>query len=315
MSGIILSVVPLEQQDIQRLEAVCGDRRILCFQSDAEVSDELLKEAEVIFGNVSPNRLGVCENLRFVQLESAGYDNYLAPGILKEGTILSNASGAYGIALAEHMIAGLLAVQKNLYNYRAQQEQGVWKKLGAVTGIYGSNVLIVGAGDIGTETARRLKAFGAHVTGLKRKVTKPMEAFDEVYEYSSIPWKEVLGKTDIVIISAPLNEGTHHLINADTIAMLKDGAVIVNGGRGPIIDTEALCDALDSGKLAAAVLDVTDPEPLPEGHRLWKTPGAYITPHVAGGHSFHVTVEKLVELGVNNVERYLKGEPVVNRVK
>lgn len=315
MSGIILSVVPLGEQDVARLKAVAGERQILCFKNGGEVSDDLLKQAEVIFGNLPPARLAVCEQLKFVQLESAGYDNYLAPGILGDGTMLANASGAYGIALAEHMIAGLLAVQKNLYRYHAQQETATWKNLGSVTGIYGSNVLIIGAGDIGTETAKRLKAFGAHVTGLKRKVSGPIEGFDRLYEYDAMPWEEVLGQTDIVVISAPLNEGTHHLINRKTIAMLKDGAVIVNGGRGPIVETEALCDALDCGKLAAAVLDVTDPEPLPQDHRLWKTPGAYITPHVAGGHSFHTTVEKLVELGVANLERYLRGEAIRNRVK
>lgn len=315
MSGIILSVVPLQSQDIQRLQGACGDREIMCFQSGEEISDELLKEAEVIFGNLPPARLANCEHLRFVQLESAGYDNYLADGVLKEDTMLANASGAYGIALAEHMIAGILAVQKNLYGYHRQQEGEIWKSLGTVTGLYGANVLIIGAGDIGTETAKRLRAFGAHVTGLKRRVTKELEGFDRLYEYDSMPWAEVLETTDIVVISAPLTDQTRHLINADTIAMLKDGAMIVNGGRGPIVDTEALCDALESGKLSAAVLDVTDPEPLPANHRLWKTPGAYITPHVAGGHSFHTTVEKLVELGVANLERYFNGQPIVNRVK
>jgi len=208
-----------------------------------------------------------------------------------------------------------LAVQKRLHGYRAQQKDCVWAKLGAVTGLYGSKVLIIGAGDIGTETAKRLKAFGAHVTGVKRTVKGEMEHFDKMYAYDDMPWADVLGQTDIVVISAPLNDGTNHLINCDTIAMLKDGAIIVDGGRGPIIETEALCDALESGKLAAAVLDVTDPEPLPEDHRLWKIENAYITPHVAGGHSFHTTVEKLVELGVANLERWFRGEPIVNRVK
>ena len=315
MSGHILSVVPLGEQEIAKISALAGGRDILCFKSGAEVSDEILAETEILFGNIAPARLAVCKDLKFIQLDSAGYDNYIVPGVLADQTVVSNASGAYGIALAEHMIAGILAVQKRLYGYRAQQKDCVWAKLGTVTGLYGSNVLIIGAGDIGTETAKRLKAFGAHVTGLKRTVKGEMEGFDQVYAYDAMPWEEVLGKTDIVVISAPLNEGTKHLINKDTINMLKAGAIIVNGGRGPIIETEALCDALESGKLAAAVLDVTDPEPLPEDHRLWKIENAYITPHVAGGHSFHTTVEKLVELGVANLERYLKGEPIVNRVK
>ena len=315
MSRHILSVVPLTEQDIAKISAVAGDRQILCFKSGAEVSDEILKDTEILFGNIAPGRLSVCEDLKFVQLESAGYDNYIVPGILADTTTVANASGAYGIALAEHMISGILAVQKHLYGYYENQKESKWAKLGTVTGLYGSNVLIIGAGDIGTETAKRLKAFGAHVTGLKRTVNGPMEHFDQVYAYADMPWEEVLGKTDIVVISAPLNEGTHKLINKDTIAMRKDGAMIVNGGRGPIVDTEALMEALESGKLSAAVLDVTDPEPLPEDHPLWKTKNAFVTPHVAGGHSFHTTVEKLVELGVANLERYLKGEPIVNRVK
>ncbi|MBQ5797935.1 MAG: D-2-hydroxyacid dehydrogenase [Firmicutes bacterium] len=315
MSKYIVSVVPLGEQEIERIQAMAGDYEILCFKSGAEISDEILADTEILFGNIAPARLSACKDLKYVQLESAGYDNYIVPGVLADNTMVANASGAYGIALAEHMIAGVLAVQKRLHGYRAQQKDAVWAKLGTVTGLYGSNVLIIGAGDIGTETAKRLKAFGAHVTGLKRTVKGDMEHFDKVYAYDEMPWADVLGQTDIVVIAAPLNEGTKHLINRDTIAMLKDGAIIVNGGRGPIIETEALCDALESGKLAAAVLDVTDPEPLPEDHRLWKIENAYITPHVAGGHSFHTTVEKLVELGVLNLERYLKGEAIVNRVK
>lgn len=315
MRKYIVSVVPLGEHHIETIRAVAGDRQILCFKSGAEVSDEILADTEVLFGNIAPARLSVCKDLKFVQLESAGYDNYIVPGVLADSTVVANASGAYGIALAEHMIGGVLAVQKHLYGYRAQQKDCVWAKLGAVTGLYGSNVLIIGAGDIGTETAKRLKAFGACVTGVKRTVAGPMEGFDKVYAYDEMPWAEVLGQTDIVVICAPLNEGTKHLINRETIAMLKDGAIIVNGGRGPIIETEALCDGLESGKIAAAVLDVTDPEPLPADHRLWKIENAYITPHVAGGHSFHTTVEKLVELGVANLERYLKDETIVNRVK
>ena len=141
-----------------------------------------------------------------------------------------------------------------------------------------------------------------------------MPHFAQVFEFRSAPWKELLSEADIVVISAPLTEETSHLIDEEKLRMMKPQAILVNGGRGGIVDTQALCDALESGRLAAAILDVTDPEPLPKDHRLWTVRGAYITPHIAGGHHFQETTRRIVEIGIENIRRFSAGEPVSNQV-
>lgn len=313
MNELIVTVVPIKEEDVQRLRCACPSATVAA-ESAETVTDEQLSRADIIFGNLPPARLSACKQLRFLQLESAGYDNYTVPGVLPAGTIVANATGAYGIALSEHMLAALLAVQKNLYGYWEAQKEGRWADGGDVGGIYGARALVIGAGDIGTQMALRLSAMGAKVKGIKWTVSGPMPHFAQVFEFRSAPWKELLSEADIVVISAPLTEETRHLIDEEKLHMMKPQAILVNGGRGGIVDTQALCDALESGRLAAAILDVTDPEPLPKDHRLWTVRGAYITPHIAGGHHFQETTRRIAEIGIENIRRFSAGEPVSNQV-
>lgn len=315
MNGTILTLVPLEERHREQMQKLCPEAKIVSLTGASQATDEQLVEAEIIFGNPEPARLAICRKLKFLQLESAGYDNYIAPGVLPEGVRVANATGAYGVALAEHMLAGVLAVQKNLYFYMDRQREGDWSDGGDVGGIYGSRAVIIGAGDIGSQMALRLSAMGASVAGVKRTVRGSMEYFDDLYEFRTAPWEQLLGDADMVIITAPLTEDTYHLIDGKKLAMMKPEAILVNGGRGGIVDTEALCDALEQGKLHAAVLDVTDPEPLPKDHRLWTTRGACITPHVAGGHHFRETVERIISIGTENMGHYAAGEPLRNQIR
>jgi phosphoglycerate dehydrogenase-like enzyme len=151
-----------------------------------------------------------------------------------------------------------------------------------------------------------MKALGAYVIGVRRTAQPKSDYVDEVYLSGQLD--DLLPRADIVALILPGIKETEGIINRDRLAKMKRGAVIVNAGRGSAIDTEALCDALESGQIGGAGLDVTSPEPLPEGHRLWKLEGAVITPHIAGGHHMPETAQHVMKLNLENAARFARGE-------
>ena len=166
--------------------------------------------------------------------------------------------------------------------------------------------MIVGLGDIGGEFAKRLKALGAYTIGIRRKSTNKPDYLDELHQMEQL--NDLLPKADIVALSLPATKLTNGIINKKTLSLMKKDAVIINVGRGTAIDTDALCDALEKGNLLGAALDVTDPEPLPSDHRLWKIKNAIITPHVSGGYSLEETRNRIVNISVENLEAFLRGK-------
>jgi phosphoglycerate dehydrogenase-like enzyme len=203
-------------------------------------------------------------------------------------------------------------ILKKFHLYRDAQSQGRWQYRGPVRSIRGSTVLVLGLGDIGAEYAWRMKALGARVIGLRRTERPKPDCVDEVYLQDKLD--ELLPRADVVALALPGVRETRGIINRDRLGRMKEGAVIVNGGRGSAIDTEALCDALESGRLLGAALDVTDPEPLPPGHRLWKLEGAVITPHISGGLSMAETGHYMQQLILENAARFVRGERLISLV-
>ncbi|MDR0449884.1 MAG: D-2-hydroxyacid dehydrogenase [Treponema sp.] len=259
----------------------------------------------VIFGNPGRDFIARCPRLRWIQLQSAGTDGYIN-GELGPEVLLSCASGGYGHGVSEHLVALTLQIVKKLHLYRDEQNRGRWQNRGSVKSILGSTVLVVGLGDIGSEYAWRMKALGAYLIGVRRTARPKSDYMDEVYLTDRLD--ELLPRADVVALILPGIKETEGIISRERLAKMKRGAVIVNAGRGSAIDTEALCDALESGQIGGAGLDVTAPEPLPEGHRLWKLEGAVITPHVAGGRNMPETERRLMELNLENAARFAKGE-------
>lgn len=273
-------------------------------------SDAELARARVIVGNVPVDRLAAARQLELVQLQSAGvgaYSTLCAPG---RGVRVCTASGAYGLAISEHMFGLLLGLQKRLFSYR--DRAGEWCDLGPVRSVSGSNVLVVGLGDIGGAFARRCKAFGAHVVGIRRSPGPCPEACDAVGVTADIDrW---LPEADIVFLCVPETGATRHLFDRERIFSMKPGAILLNAGRGTAVDTDALVDALNAGHLFGAGLDVTDPEPLPADHPLWACPNACITPHVSGGLHLAQTHDAIVRIACANIRAYLAGAPLTNEV-
>ena len=293
-----------------------GTDTLVCAPQEAlpgqPVTQEDVDWAQVILGNVPAAMLHGSPALEWLQTNSAGVEPYIQPGVLAGDTLLTNATGAYGLAIAEHMLGMLLELFKKLELYRDAQKSGAWQSQGAVKAVYGSTVLVLGMGDIGGEFAARCKALGAKVIGVRRSLRPCPEYADEVHLLEDLD--SLLPQADVVAITLPGTDATRGLMSRERLAKMKEGAVLLNVGRGFIVDTEALCDALERGHLSGAGVDVTDPEPLPPTHRLWNIPTAVVTPHISGFYHLRETHERIVGIFLENLRHFQAGEPLRNLV-
>ena len=321
----VLVTIPVREDQAKQLEQAApgwefrfrgGSRLIYAKPEEAVSCPALTPEdvawAQVLLGNVPPTYLTGSPQLEWMQTGSAGVEDYIKPGVLAENTLLTNATGAYGLAISEHMLGMLLELFKKLELYRDAQKDVQWKSLGAVKAVYGSTVLVLGMGDIGGEFGKRCKALGAKVIGVRRSNRQKPDYADEVHLLEDLD--QLLPQADVVAITLPGTEATRGLISRERLAKMKEGAVLLNVGRGYIVDTPALCEALESGHLSGAGVDVTEPEPLPADHPLWRIPTAVVTPHVSGFYHLRQTHERIVGIFAENLEHFRKGEPLRNQV-
>lgn len=261
----------------------------------------------IIFGNPTPDFLSRCPRLKWLQLQSSGTNGFVN-GELGSQVLLTSATGGYGHGVSEHLVGLTFALCKKLHLYRDEQNKGCWQPRGKVKSIQGSVVLILGMGDIGNEYARRMKALGCYIIGIRRTAFPKPDYVDELLLSDKLD--EALPRSDIVAMILPGVSATAGIMSRERLAKMKPGSFLLNVGRGSAIDTEALCDALASGHLGGAGLDVTDPEPLPPGHRLWTLENAFITPHVAGKRNMPETIQYIMKLNLENASRFMKGEPL-----
>ena len=238
--------------------------------------------------------------LRLVQTLSAGTE--LWEGKLPDGVLLSNARGAHGGATAELAATGLLALYREVPQFLANQAAHRWDQHPTGT-LDGKRMLVLGAGDLGRSLRSQLEPFGATVTLVGRS------ARDGVRSFAEVPG--LLGEQDAVVIMVPYNEQTHHLVDAAFLARMPDHAVVVNMARGPVVDTDALLAELTARRLRA-VLDVTDPEPLPANHPLWDAPGLLIFPHV-GGSTTGMTA-RAWQVAARQISAFVAGDQPSNLV-
>jgi phosphoglycerate dehydrogenase-like enzyme len=231
--------------------------------------------------------------LALVQTLNAGYEQWLPQ--LPAGVMLSNGRGAHGGSSAEWVVAALLAVYRDLAVFNHQQSQGVWRHQVTET-LIGKRIVILGAGDLAVNLAARLAPFETETTLVGRRARPGVRALTDI--------ATLLPHADAVVTLLPDSDETRHIVDADFLAQLRDGAVVVNAGRGGSVDTDALLAELSSGRLRAA-LDVTDPEPLPPGHPLWLAPGLLLTPHVAG--STTGAWDRAWQVALRQIEAYAAG--------
>ncbi len=307
----VLVVMPTFPRHQELLQAAAPDAEFT-FCPAAQVTEEMIAKTEIVIGNLPPARLRGHRQLKWVQLNSAGTDGYTAPGVLPEGAQLTNATGAYGLAIAEHMLASLLFLMKKIHLYHEEQQKQQWSDHGQVTSIWGSNTLVVGLGDIGSEFAMQMHALGSTVTGIRRHAAEKPDTLAGLYQMDSL--MEQLPKADIVAACLPGTAETLRVFDQAAFTAMKPGAFFLNVGRGSAVDSMALADALNSGHLAGAAVDVTDPEPLPPEHPLWKARNILITPHISGNYHLQETHERIIRIAAENLRRYTAGEPLKNLV-
>jgi phosphoglycerate dehydrogenase-like enzyme len=243
--------------------------------------------------------------LKVIQLSSAGVDNVLR--YVPAGVTLCDARGVHGGAVAEWVLTAILASLRDFPRFVRGQDARHWDPT-TTDELAGKRVLIVGAGDLGEQTARRLAPFGVHLTMSARHARTAADG-GGVHGQNELP--ELLPAADIVVLLVPLTQETTGLVNAALLAAMPDGALLVNAARGPVVDTRALLAELSSGRLRAA-LDVTDPEPLPADHALWSAPNLLITPHIAG--NVVGLPRRANALIGDQIRRYVAGEELINVV-
>ncbi len=278
---------------------------------DVTFENDNIENCDVIFGNISPELLKKCDKLKWLQTVSAGISNELI-NELPQNVLLTNASGAYDLAISEYMIATHLMLFKKLHQYRDNMKENKWRDRGEIKSIKDSVVVVLGCGNIGSGYAKLVKAMGAYVIGIKRTISNKPDFLDELYTIEDL--EKVLPRADMLAISLPGTKKTEKMINKETLSIMKKGASIMNVGRGNIIDTDDLCDFLESGHIFSAALDVTDPEPLPSNHRLWSMENVVITPHVSGGFSLAQTKLSIIEIFRENLKLYLEKKELKNLV-
>jgi len=263
----------------------------------------------------SPEFLARAKNLVWVQAMYAGVERLVAvePLAKNDAIVLTNFRGVHGPAIADHAMAMLLSLTRNLPSYTAPDARRRPSGNAATSrpiALDGRTMLVVGIGGIGTEIAQRGHGFGMRVIGTRRSTTPGPDFIERVGQPQDL--LAMLPEADVVAIAVPLTAETENLFNAEAFAAMKPGSYLINIARGKIVNTDALIEALNSGKLAGACLDVTDPEPLPADHPLRSFPNVIITPHVAGVSE--VTVQRGTVMLRENMRRFGAGEPLLNVV-
>lgn len=263
---------------------LAGHQFVVC--EDLECIKREIADSDAMIGwRITPEVFARARRLRWIQFGSAGIDHTVFPDLLASDVILTTMSGIHTAVLAEHVIAQMLVLSRRLdLSMRLQSERRYDRAEIAATAdeLRGKTVGIVGLGKIGLNIARLAKALGMRVVGTKRTFASDLPNVDKVYQPEQLP--EMLMDSDYLVLVVPLTEGTRALIGWEQIAAMKHGARLINVARGAMVDHGALDEALRSGKLSGAALDVFPQEPLPSDSPIWDMPNVIITPHTAGSH-------------------------------
>jgi len=276
-----------------------------------EEAKACLQHCEVLFAHTPELVRTAPATLQWYSCSYAGADPYcMNDGIFANPDCrMTNASGAYGVTISEHIIMVLLMLLRRMPEFEAVMNRRGWTGERPVRSIFGSEITVLGPGDIGATFARRAKAMGAgKLTGVSRSGRCREDVFDKVVSFDQL--NDVLPAAHILVMALPGTPETAHILNRERIALLPADALVINVGRGTAIDQDALVEALNGGRIAGAALDVMDPEPLPEDHPLRDAKNLILTPHIAGNMSLGYTADRTVEMFCENIANYANGRPL-----
>ena len=303
------------ESQLQLLIEGIGGHKLRRFERNDESSLVALKTADIAYGSPDANIVSESNTLRWVHLNSAGYtpfDNQkVKQALVARNTVLTNSSAVYSEPCAQHLLAMILAHARQLPASYANQYSRGWPMLELRARsclLEGQCVVILGYGAIARRLIELLSPFKLDVIAVRKHISGD----EQVATVATSRVNESLPLADHVVNILPANDETKQFLNAERLRLLKPGAMVYNIGRGTTVDQTALASLLREGRIAAAYLDVTDPEPLPKDDPLWTTPNCYITPHTGGGHRNEK--ERQVRHFLDNLRRFERGQPLLNRV-
>jgi len=310
------SVWNLPQVHVDALAARFPTVRFDSPRDRAEV-DRVLPEADIVLGwAVRRENFARATRLRWIQLTAAGVGPMLFPEMIESPVVLTNAHGLHAVSMAEHALGVMLAFARKLHVARDAQARATWEQDAQFGSpppfgqLAGSTLGLVGLGAVGTAVAERARALGMTVLAVRRHPAEDPSPAHAQWGIERLG--ELMERVDWLVVAAPLTPATRGLIGRAELARLRPHAVLINMGRGPLVDEVALTDALAAGRIAGAGLDVFVEEPLPAASPLWGMPQVIVTPHVSGfGPRFW---ERTCELFARNLDRWLAGEPLDNVV-
>ena len=289
--------------------AAAAGYEIMFFEDEISAADSA-GESEIIVG-AGPDLLRMAPRAKWYCGIFAGVDSVVP--LLPEGMILTSAAGAYGITISEHIVMTLLELLRRKPEYNRIVKEKKWIRDLPIRSLYGSRITIMGTGDIGTQTAKRLRSFEpSQIIGVNRSGKNPGGLFDRIIQQDSL--EQVLPGSDILILCMPDTPQTRNMLSKERLGMLPQNCYIVNVGRGSAIDQTALTEALNAGRIAGAGLDVFETEPVPEDDPIWECRNLILTPHISGNMTLEVTVDRIADLFCRNLENYCQGRPLINAV-
>ena len=307
MKIVIYDPFPLDEQYLAAIQDAAPSAQIVVTSKENIAQD--LTDAEIFFGFHSPEVFRNASKLRWIQATSAGIEALLVPELVERGLRITNASGLYAAPVAETGWALTLALFRRLPTYMQQQQEHRWE-VQMPGDLDGSVAGIIGLGGIGSHYARVAAAFGMRVVAVDRHQPPKPDFVESLWTMDRL--NNLLEMSDVVLISCPLWSESRHLINRETLGQMKPTAFLVNIARSGIVEENALLEALQSGQIAGAGIDVCETEPLPPESLLWEAPNLILTPHFAGlsGHR----LRRLTKFFCENLKRYQSGERLANEV-
>lgn len=303
---------PLTPDELEQVRAVSAELEIVNAVTEEEALDAI-PQALGMYGNLSPALLERAESLRWLQTPIAGLEHYMFPALAESEVVVSNMAKIYGDMIADHAFCFILMFARGIHLYMRRQIRGEWQKGTPVHHLGDCTLGVIGLGGIGTELARRGKAHDMRVVAVDARPDETLRRdldLDGLWPQDRLDY--LLGESDFVVSCVPQTPETVGLIGADELGQMKRSAYLINISRGVVVKLDALVDALNSGGIAGAALDVYEMEPLPAAHPLWQMENVILTPHVAADNP-HVPQRRIDTLR-DNLGRYLAGEKPRNIV-
>jgi len=301
----ILSQVDLSNEEVQRLKSVVSDLDVVVAPGEEQEIKEVV-DADIFFGRIPRSVFIAGKKLKWVQVFGAGVETQFFSEMTQSDVILCNTSGAYNQTMADQAFALILGISRGVAMFERNRPKKIWGRTGMLRQLGGQTLGIIGLGNIGSEIARRGKAFGMKVIAADVRDMACPDFVDQLCNLNNLD--DVLKNADYMVLIVPLTDKTKGMIGAKEFSKMKPTAYFINVARGPLVDESALINALKTGVIAGAGLDVFAVEPLPQDSELWDMENVVMTPHIGGLSPETRSVS--FEIFFDNFKKFVKGEPL-----